>query len=327
MAKNIITVIGVILILLLTAACQAADPVVTPTTDASYYAVDPTFRDFYSSMGGKERLGEVISPVREVDGVKTQYTVNSLMIYDPKATNNWYRLGSIGLDLDLDETAPDQRVDAAFVALYEEMRGESFVGKPLTGLSYNAAMSRFEQYFENLGFYQGAETGGVARLLPYGAWRCGNDCRAALPLNNLPLIPAPTHAPAVTHTAAAPQTPTVPPAILPTLTQPPQAQELVLQIWETKPMIASDQEQEIGISLEIDGAPLVGVVADLMVTLPDGSRKSYEFPPTSADGKARLLIPAVEALNATVIQYRVCIGRPSGERYCIKESYTIWNSP
>jgi hypothetical protein len=301
---------------------------VTPTPDASFYAVDPTFRFFYSQLGGKEILGEVISPVREINGVKSQYTVNGLMIYDPHAADTRiFQLGAIGRHLDLDIAPGEPQVAASFLTLYKQLGGEDFVGKPLTPQHYNQSKSRFEQYFENLGFYQGTETGGIPRLMPYGAWQCSSECQNSLPQNLLPLLPTPTHGSSPAPEAVTPLVPTDPPLVVRTPSQPVAARELVMQVWETKPLIASDEEQEVALSLEADNAPLVGVVAELVVTLPDGARKSYQFPPTGADGHARLQIPAVTALNGTVVHYRVCIDRPTGERYCVKDSYTIWTGP
>jgi hypothetical protein len=52
------------------------------------------------------------------------------------------------------------------------------VGKPITELHYNAPYNRYEQYFENLGFYiLEGDPERTVRLLTYGAWKCGSACR------------------------------------------------------------------------------------------------------------------------------------------------------
>jgi hypothetical protein len=174
----------------LTAACDAS-------VDGSYglqpvqHEVDPVFRDFYELLGGSEVLGPAISPLFTYSGVRYQYTVASLMVFDEyRADGQRFYLGALGLDMDIAEPPVQQPevasvryinghvIYAGFVNLYEKLSGIRFVGKPLTEVHYNAAKRRYEQYFENLGFYYSEDSPAEeVHLLAYGAWKCDESCR------------------------------------------------------------------------------------------------------------------------------------------------------
>lgn len=152
-----------------TPACAAASQVSQPAID-----LDPIFVAFYNDLGGEKLLGSTISePFRQ--GTSTyQYTRNVLLVYNPEATAarrfGFAPLSSqIGLAIPVSDSqlavAPD------FVAAYQKLYGSIFTGAPLTPLKYNEKEHRYEQYFENLGFYRpdGADQEAVY-LLPYGEW-------------------------------------------------------------------------------------------------------------------------------------------------------------
>ena len=184
----------ILLISLAISACSDSRQTITP--DASLYAVDPVFREFYNILGGRAVLGEVISPVKVENGVTYQYTVAGKMTFDPKAPlPQKFQLAPLGRELGIGISSDTNwEVAESFKTLYKKLNGLPFVGKPLTGLIFNGEKDRYEQYFENLGFYQGPETDGEVRLLPYGAWRCGEECRSSLPLNAAPMMSLPTPA-------------------------------------------------------------------------------------------------------------------------------------
>ena len=62
-----------------------------------------------------------------------------------------------------------------FLPFYEQL-GAYIVGKPLTEVRYNPIRRRHEQYFESVGFYR-LEGSDQVRLLDYGVWACGENCR------------------------------------------------------------------------------------------------------------------------------------------------------
>jgi hypothetical protein len=64
-----------------------------------------------------------------------------------------------------------------FVPLFDKLGGAAVTGKPLTGVYKNTTRDRYEQYFENLGFFwlEGDRDNAV-HLLAYGAWNCGIHC-------------------------------------------------------------------------------------------------------------------------------------------------------
>ena len=151
---------------------------------------DPQFQDFYRRLGGHQILGPVISRLFTNGQISYQYTVAGLMAYDPLASEHErYYLAPLGLDLGILEAVvqpPDDPslryvdghiIDPQFLSLYQELGGARVTGHPLTEARYNPAKERFEQYFENVGFYRAeSDAPGVVHLLAYGQWKCGASC-------------------------------------------------------------------------------------------------------------------------------------------------------
>jgi hypothetical protein len=163
---------------------------IPPGGSSSVYRIDPQFREFYNELGGRDVLGEAISPVFFENGLKCQYTNNGLLIYDPQGSDHMrLRLGPLGLRLGVTEPPveappqPDERyieghnVFDEFMPLFEKLGGVRYVGRPLTEVHYNPEQKSYQQYFENLGFShaEGAVAGQVT-LLPYGDMVCGDEC-------------------------------------------------------------------------------------------------------------------------------------------------------
>jgi hypothetical protein len=329
MLRKLQIILVFILSLNITACLNTRSQSITPP-DSSAYDVDPVFRELYDYLGGKNVLGEAISPAKEVDSVVSQYTVAGMMIFDPNApAKRKFQFGALGKEFGI--ISPDEselEIAAPFQEFYDQLGGAAFVGLSITGQVYNDEKKRSEQYFENLGFYQGPETGGAVRLLPYGAWRCGDECLSALPMNASPLVPAPT------HTFPTPQAPTVTPQALQEIqpTQapqdtPPAVHKWIVRVWESNQFVSSAQEQEIVLNIQLDGLPIEGVKANLMITLPDGTIRNADFSPTDANGMSKVKVASIQAKNGALIPYQVCIDSESGDQYCVQQSYMIWTSP
>jgi hypothetical protein len=156
-------------------------------------AIGVEFREFYDFLGGEEALGSAISDVLVQNGVYYQFVPAGVLVYDPVApVGQRFRLAPLGLELKLKEpplpepAEPDIRyVDGHYIATefltaYEKLGGRRMVGRPLTEARFNPEVSRYEQYFENLGFYrlEGDDPDRV-RLLAYGLWKCGDVCNHA----------------------------------------------------------------------------------------------------------------------------------------------------
>ena len=157
--------------------------------------VDTRFRELYDLLGGRDVLGAAVSPKFEKNGLEYQYTANALMVYDPNT--NQYSLASIGRKLGIAEpttnpAAPGGHdVYAGFLPQYEQLRGNRFVGVPLTSVRYNEARGGIEQYFENLGFYQlETDPPNVVHLMYYGAWLCAEACSVDIPPVAAPDLPS-----------------------------------------------------------------------------------------------------------------------------------------
>jgi hypothetical protein len=456
----------------LIAACSEENLAAKPV-NAQVYAIEPMFREFYNKLGGTSVLGEAISPVQRDGDSAYQYTMAALLVSDPQKPQKRYHLAPIGLDLGIGEPPVAEgrqpgevyinghNIYKNFVKLYLQLGQDNYVGKPLTEVRFNQEKRRYEQYFENLGFYQlEGEPQDSVHLLAYGAWKCGSPCSVTPPSNALvsqePVVKAPfsdgvrklgadfTGAPlseayqavdgkleqifenvvlmyntsdssgvrlrpvegmlgATPDTLEADnndpaftfypvqgdkgynvpnylmdyinqhggldvtgppistysqlndqvnhqcflnlclnvdQNRQVQPAPLgynyrdrfrkaasqSTLEVGNAEKEVTLQVWNSYPMVSSTQDQEIGVSIQENNAPLANLEPVLVVTLPDGTQQPYKMPPTNQDGQSHFRVGPIPAPNGTLIPYQVCISIRSGERYCYKDSYLIWTN-
>jgi hypothetical protein len=456
----------------LIAACSEEPPYPKPVNNQSY-AIDPVFREFYNKFGGASVLGEAISPVQWDGDTAYQYTMDALLVSDPQQPVKRIHLAPIGLDLGIGEPPVAEGSKTGeyylgghyiyrnFVKLYRQLGEDNYVGKPLTEVRFNQEKRRYEQYFENLGFYQlEGESQDSVHLLAYGAWKCGSPCSVIPPANAIvsqePVVKPPfsdgvrkfgadfTGAPLseayqavdgkleqifenvvlmydTSSTSGVRLRPVegmlgvspdplesdnndptftfypvqgdkgynVPNFLMDYINQhggldvsgPPLSvyselndqihhqcflnlclnldqnrliqpaplgynyrdrfrkaasqstvdvgsaeKEVTLQVWNSYPMVSSTQDQEIGVSIQENNAPLANLEPVLVVTLPDGTQTPYKMPPTDQDGQSHFRVGPISAPNGTLIPYQVCISIRSGERYCYKDSYLIWTN-
>jgi hypothetical protein len=102
----------------------------------------------------------------------------------------------------------------------------------------------------------------------------------------------------------------------------------VLKISKLKPQISAKEEQVIQVNVyQVNGhLPMSDIDAVLLVGLPDGSKVTYNVPPTNLEGTITVTIPAItNAVNGTVVPYIVCLNVPSDTQICQSDSYLIWN--
>lgn len=165
----------------LSAACGAGQ------SQAS--GVDATFENFYRSLGGQERLGNALSPMFQQDGIFYQYTAAVVMAYNPQAPSTQrYFLYAAGSMLGISDPAEPLPAEPTnyyrnghivweeVVPMYDSL-GWNIVGLPLSSVRYNPTYNRYEQYFENMGFYRFKdEPAGSIHFLAYGAWLCAEKC-------------------------------------------------------------------------------------------------------------------------------------------------------
>jgi hypothetical protein len=483
--KGIILIGLLVLILLFVSGCtpDKSDYVLVPTPEGAY-SVDVLFREFYDHLGGMQVLGPAISPIFSYGNRKYQYVQAGCMEYNLEAApSERFRLSPLGLELGLSEPpvpAPEEPgmvyvdghiIYSGFVPLYRQLGGARFVGRPLTEVHYNQEAQRFEQYFENLGFYwMDNDPGERVSLLAYGAWKCDSKCRHQAPLSaqiqlaflssamderafrevvarlgtdftgfilsdlflgedgkleqvyeNLVLVANP-ESPVRVSLRPLPEKIGIEPGPMAenngvegmvfwpieseqgyNIPQPfmdyitmhggvevtgepigelqlvgdqifrqcfanlcldyhlqsnipldlrirpaPLGQEYLeryyqpqenvfsetqslrtisLQVWERYQFVSSDQSQEIGTSIFEGKTPLRSIEPILTLTMPDGTQKSYYFPPTGDDGQTMLRLDPIEAQNGTLIPYQVCISSLTYEMFCVKDSFVIWYNP
>lgn len=165
----------------------------TPASISSvHYEVGPIFRELYVYLGGQEVLGPAISDVLTEDATYVQYTENAKLIFNPQApVGARFSLSPLGRLIVFNEPAvptpsnpgipylEGHTIAPEFIAKYEEL-GAWVVGLPLTEVRYNPNHQRYEQYFENVGFYRLKGSSDV-KLLAYGVVLCDRLCRAEAP--------------------------------------------------------------------------------------------------------------------------------------------------
>jgi hypothetical protein len=100
-----------------------------------------------------------------------------------------------------------------------------------------------------------------------------------------------------------------------------------VQVWERYPLLPTNQMQEIGAAIYDNNLPLKGVEFTLVVTMPDGSQRTYYMPPTGDNGQSIIQLESIVASNGTVIPYQVCIIGLVEIPVCVIESFVLWDSP
>ena len=189
----LLSVIAVLFSVLLF-GCSPQNSSLQLSTADGIYPVDPVFEDFYNDLDGAEYLGPAISQVFERDSLQCQYTINSLMCFNPNATGlSRYELAPLGLELNIQDAprsipginspriVDGYSIYPEFIDAYDALYGALHVGAPLTNPIYNEDQDRIEQYFENLGFYKNSsDPDGKVYLLEYGAYLCDQDCRFSI---------------------------------------------------------------------------------------------------------------------------------------------------
>jgi hypothetical protein len=165
---------------------------ITPKSGSSSYPVDPIFKEFYQTLGGKRLLGPAITKLEIREELNCQFFENALLCLNPAVTDaSRFFLYPLGRELKIEEDTPavsapvqagGRVVDGIviyeeFVPLYDQLYGARYVGRPLTRLRINQDLHRAEQFFENVGFYQNLnDPNGPVFLIPYGAYLCGGTC-------------------------------------------------------------------------------------------------------------------------------------------------------
>lgn len=186
------------------AACEAQneDSVSGSIDSARTFPIDTQFKNMSNRL--ENVCGQGISPLFEKNGKKYQYTISCLFVYDPNADAiKRYSIAPLGRRWKEDEPEEVNPEDSQAIyvnghVVWEEVVplytrfGASVVGRPLTGVHFYPDYNRYEQYFENMGFYRFKDDPeGVIHLLPYGAWMCGKSCRPGKGVIERDLSPKP----------------------------------------------------------------------------------------------------------------------------------------
>lgn len=155
------------------------------TTTQAFGTIDGRFIEFYNLMGGERVLGKSLGPAFQREGKILQYVENALMVYDEnKPVGDRFNFEPLGISFQVSDPplpAPENQPEirylnghiifSGFVPLFDSLGGARFVGYPLTEARWNPEKSRYEQYFEKMGFFRREEDSQVY-LLPYGLIAC-----------------------------------------------------------------------------------------------------------------------------------------------------------
>jgi hypothetical protein len=106
-----------------------------------------------------------------------------------------------------------------------------------------------------------------------------------------------------------------------------QSRELSMRVWESYSLLAPNQNQEIGVSLLENNTPMPNVEPYLLLTFPEGQERTYYMFPTGEDGVTKMLLDPIDLPNGTRIDYQVCIIDLTYEKYCVKDSFMVWQNP
>lgn len=177
------------ILFLLISACEVTSQ--TPPEGAVVIPIAPEFHNFLHQLG-EDEFGVVISQQFQFGHYLAQFTEKALVVHTPDAGNGYsFRLWPLGNEMQVEEPAIERPailedgalylhghvIPAAFARLFEQIGGVQIVGRPLTECRWNAPYRRYEQFFENLGFYiKEGEPEDSVHLLAYGSWRCGSTC-------------------------------------------------------------------------------------------------------------------------------------------------------
>jgi len=176
-----------------------------------FVEIDPQFASLNNRLEGL--CGEGISPLFAKGGKQYQYTKGCLFVYNPEETAiKRYSLYPLGKQWGVEEPPepqpdPENLGGSVYINghyVWEEVIdlyiriGAANIGRPLTAVRYNAEKNRYEQYFENMGFYRRKEDPiGTVKVLPYGIWTCGKACLGDQSSSRTVAIPAtPPYTPA-----------------------------------------------------------------------------------------------------------------------------------
>lgn len=185
----------IVIFSLITVSCSGKTPTGSMGQESDY-PVDPVFKEFYQTLGGKSILGPAITHLEIRDELNCQFFENALLCLNPSVSDaSRFFLYPLGRELEIQQDTPaaDTLVTSGarvvdgipiyekFAPLYDQLYGARYVGRPLTRLRINQDLHRAEQFFENVGFYQNLnDPNGPVFLIPYGAYLCGGTCSSHL---------------------------------------------------------------------------------------------------------------------------------------------------
>jgi hypothetical protein len=100
--------------------------------------------------------------------------------------------------------------------------------------------------------------------------------------------------------------------------------DITIHTWESKPLVAPQEEQELGVIVLSGGQPAEGVAIELIVQQP-GEERIYPLPPTDENGETRLRLDPINAGSGTLVPYTACARMRNQQKFCVLDSFVIWD--
>jgi hypothetical protein len=100
-----------------------------------------------------------------------------------------------------------------------------------------------------------------------------------------------------------------------------------IEVWESVTYISRDESQVINAGIFEGSIPLHNREPVLIISMPDGNQRMYNFPPTNDSGITQLTLPPIQAPNGTLIAYNVCLSSVTSVEICVTDHFLIWNYP
>jgi hypothetical protein len=102
-------------------------------------------------------------------------------------------------------------------------------------------------------------------------------------------------------------------------------EDITIRTWESKPLVAPEEEQELGVIVLSSGQPAEGVAIELSVQKPGGGERIYQLPPTDELGETRLRLDPMNAENGTLVPYTACARILNQQKFCVLDSFVVWD--
>ncbi|MEK6221206.1 MAG: hypothetical protein N2D54_03065 [Chloroflexota bacterium] len=106
------------------------------------------------------------------------------------------------------------------------------------------------------------------------------------------------------------------------------AQTVSFYIWEDASLLPSSQNQVLYASVKLNDIPASGIELTATITIPNEAPSTYRMSDTNNDGLSSVIVPRLDGMNGTLINYEICLNHSALGTSCQLDNFFIWfNSP